>query len=157
MCARPLSPCRTCIRNCCLWSHRPCSTSSWRHRTSMCPPYLPSVSDCIYPIASRGSSTLCPNFLSFLKCGQETSVQGGPSPGGPGLGWLWFGMFHHYARPLCHFCQFSISPVRTRQRAGQLNSKSTQHRFARRWSLEETWWQVSCLPNLLHLHCPFHD
>ena len=36
-------------------------------------------------------------------------VQGGPSPGRPGLGWLWFGMFHHLVDLLRHLCQFFSS------------------------------------------------
>ena len=42
-------------------------------------------------------------------------VQGGPSLGVPGLGWLWFGM-------CSQFCWFPIRPHRTRQREeSQLN------------------------------------
>ena len=43
-----------------------------------------------------------------------------------------FGMFLHLAHMLSHFCQFDISPGRTRQRVEQDKSKSTQPRFARR-------------------------
>ena len=42
-------------------------------------------------------------------------------------------MFHHLARLLSQFCQFHISPGRTRQRVEQPKSKSTQLRSARRW------------------------
>ena len=41
-------------------------------------------------------------------------------------------MFHHLAQLLSQFCQFPISPGRTRQRVEQPKSKSTQPRFARR-------------------------
>ena len=35
-------------------------------------------------------------------------------------------MFHHLAQLLWQFCQFPISPGRTRQRVEQLKSKSTK-------------------------------
>ena len=37
-------------------------------------------------------------------------LQGDPSPGEPLLGWLLFGMFHHFAQLLSQFCQFSAQP-----------------------------------------------
>ena len=42
-------------------------------------------------------------------------------------------MFHHLAQLLSQFCQFPISPGRTRQRVEQPKSYLTQPRFARRW------------------------
>ena len=41
-------------------------------------------------------------------------------------------MFRHLAHLICHFCQFTMSPGRARQRVEQHKSKSTQPRFARR-------------------------
>ena len=41
-------------------------------------------------------------------------------------------MIHLLAQLLRQFCQFPISPSRTRQRVEQPKSKSTQPRFARR-------------------------
>ena len=55
------------------------------------------------------------------------SLQGDPYPGKPRLGWLWFGMFHHLTQLLSQFCQFPISPGRTRQRVEQPKSKSMGH------------------------------
>ena len=49
------------------------------------------------------------------------------------LCWLLFGMFHHLEQLLSQFCQFPISPGRTRQRVEHPKSNSTQPRFARRW------------------------
>ena len=64
----------------------------------------------------------------------QKRLQGGPSPGGPWLGWISFEMLHHFARLLSHFCQFPINPRRTGQRAEQHKSKSTQPRFTRIWA-----------------------
>ena len=50
-----------------------------------------------------------------------------PSTGKPGLGWLWFGMFHPL--PSCPAAQ-PVLPSRTRLE--QPKSKSTQPRFTRR-------------------------
>ena len=63
----------------------------------------------------------------------EGYIQWDPSPGEPRLGWLWLWIFHYLAQLLSQFCQFPISPGRTRQRVEQTKSKSTQPRFARRW------------------------
>ena len=44
----------------------------------------------------------------------------------PGLGWHWFGMFHHLAQKPSHFCQIPISPSRVGQTVDHLKSKSTK-------------------------------
>ena len=54
-------------------------------------------------------------------------VQGGPSAGVPGLSLPWFGLFHHPA--------WAASSSSSGRIAGELSkSKSTQPRFAIRWS-----------------------
>ena len=66
-------------------------------------------------------SKLPRQFLDLL-----INIQVGPSPGEPGLGWLWFGMFHHPA--------WAVGSYSSGHQARELpKSKSTQPRFARRW------------------------
>ena len=57
---------------------------------------------------------------------RQSELQGDTSSGEPRLDWLWFGMSHHLAQLLSQFCQFLISPGRTRQRVEEPKSNSTQ-------------------------------
>ena len=68
------------------------------------------------------SSHKCTGFILLTsKQKFRHGIQGNTSPGEPGLGWLWFGMFNYLAQLLSQFCQFSISPGRTRQRWNSQN------------------------------------
>ena len=84
---------------------------------------LTFVSQFVVSMLPLASSFLCPRVSG----GKELPVlQGGATTQIVGLGWLWSMTFHHLAHLLSQFCQFPISPSRTRQRVEHLISKQTQ-------------------------------
>ena len=82
---------------------------------------------CLYIWRSRSKHSMIfypPPPLSFSV---QTFIQGGPSPGKHGLGWFWFGMFHHPA--------WAVGSYSSGHQPGELpKSQSTQLKFAKGWA-----------------------
>ena len=71
-------------------------------------------------------------LVNQVMCQNLMLLQGGESIRIVGSGWHWSMMFHHLAQLLGQFCQFPISPSKTRQRVEQPKSKSTQPNYPTR-------------------------
>ena len=101
------------------------------YSNQVCPNAIPPSRRCLWGastydvrVQSIPWSFTPPPPLSFSV---QTFIQGGPSPGKHGLGWFWFGMFHHPA--------WAVGSYSSGHQPGELpKSQSTQLKFAKGWA-----------------------
>ena len=78
-----------------------------------------------FSFIQRFNFAFCQRNPKYIEA--SSKVHGGASPRRPGLGWLWFGMFHQPA--------WAVGSYRSGHQPEELPKyRSTQPRFARRWS-----------------------